>query len=148
MFCVLCSRFSALLRYCVGIDPIGRALPLEDNMVNVDFDDARKVLTDERATVVHQLHELGADESGNLTGDVDFGDAFADAGAATAERTETIGIVSSLKKRLDEVDRAMSKIDDGTFGVCMVCGKDIGDARMEFRPTSVRCVDCKTVASQ
>jgi len=117
-------------------------------MANVDFDNARRVLVDERATVVHQLHELGADESGNLTGDVDFGDAFADAGAATAERTETIGIVSSLKKRLDEVDRALSKIDDGTFGVCIVCGKDIGDARMEFRPTSVRCVDCKTVASR
>jgi RNA polymerase-binding protein DksA len=117
-------------------------------MTNVDINNARKVLADERATVVHQLHELGADESGNLTGDVDFGEAFADAGAATAERTETIGIVSSLKKRLDEVDRALAKIDEGTFGVCIVCGKDIGAARMEFRPTSVRCIDCKTNASQ
>ncbi|MEN8238795.1 MAG: TraR/DksA C4-type zinc finger protein [Actinomycetota bacterium] len=113
-------------------------------MPHVDLDNARRALSDERATVVHQLHELGADESGNLTGDVDFGDAFADAGAATAERTETIGIVRSLKKRLDEVDRATAKIDDGTFGICMVCGKDIGAARMEFRPTSVRCVECKS----
>jgi len=117
-------------------------------MAYVDFDSAREALTAERTTIVHQLHELGADESGNLTGAVDFGDAFADAGAATAERTETIGIVANLKKRLDEVDRAMAKIADGTFGVCIVCGKDIGDARMEFRPTSVRCVDCKTVLSQ
>jgi DnaK suppressor protein len=117
-------------------------------MANVDITSARRVLAGERATVVHQLHELGADESGNLTGDVDFGDAFADAGAATAERTETIGIVSSLKKRLDEVDMATAKIDEGTFGVCIVCGKDIGAARMEFRPTSVRCVDCKTKASR
>ena len=116
-------------------------------MPQVDLDIARQALTDERATVIHQLHELGADESGNLTGDIDFGDAFADAGAATAERTETIGIVSSLKKRLDEVDRAMTKIDEGTFGICMVCGKEIGSARMEFRPTSVRCVDCKSKVS-
>jgi DnaK suppressor protein len=116
-------------------------------MPHVDIDSARQALRDERATVIHQLHELGADESGNLTGAIDFGDAFADAGAATAERTETIGIVSSLKKRLDEVDRALGKIDDGTFGICIVCGRDIGAARMEFRPTSVRCVDCKTRTS-
>ena len=117
-------------------------------MAYVDLDNARRVLVDERATVLHQLHELGADESGNLTGAVDFGDAFADAGAATAERTETIGIVSSLKERLDEVDRAIAKVDEGTFGVCIVCGKDIGATRMEFRPTSVRCVDCKSKASR
>jgi len=116
-------------------------------MAHVNIDNARAALIDERATVVHQLHELGADESGNITGDVDFGDAFADAGAATAERTETIGIVTSLKKRLDDVDRALTKIYDGTFGVCMICGKNIGTARMEFRPTSVRCVDCKTRTS-
>jgi RNA polymerase-binding transcription factor DksA len=116
-------------------------------MANVDIDNAARALAEERATVLHQLHQLGADESGDLTGDVDFGEAFADAGAATAERTETIGIVSSLKKRLDDIDRAMAKIDEGTFGVCIVCGKDIGAARMEFRPTSVRCVDCKTEAT-
>jgi len=116
-------------------------------MPHVDLDKARASLTNDRAKVLHQLHELGADDSGNLTGDVDFGDAFADAGAATAERTETIGIVRTLKKRLDEVDRALGKIDDGTFGVCIICGKDIGAARMEFRPTSVRCVDCKSRAS-
>jgi RNA polymerase-binding transcription factor DksA len=116
-------------------------------MPHVDIDSARTALVDERATVIHQLHELGADESGNLTGDIDFGDAFADAGAATAERTETIGIVSNLKKRLDNVDRALTKIEDGTFGVCIVCGKNISAARMEFRPTSVRCVDCKSQSS-
>ncbi len=126
---------------------MGTALLLEDLMPNVDLDRARNALTEERSTLVHQLHELGADEAGNLTGDIDFGDAFADAGAATAERTETIGIVATLKKRLDAVDKALAKIDAGTFGVCDVCGKDIGAARMEFRPTSVRCVDCKTHTS-
>jgi RNA polymerase-binding transcription factor DksA len=136
-----------LLGYPLVTVSIGQARFLEDHMAHVDIDNARTALIDERATVIHQLHELGADESGNLTGDVDFGDAFADAGAATAERTETIGIVTSLKKRLDDVDRALAKIDDGTFGVCMICGKDIGTTRMEFRPTSVRCVDCKTRAS-
>ena len=98
----------------------------------------------ERARLVHQLQELGADETGDLTGDIDFGDAFADAAAATAERTETMGIVDNLKRQLDEVDRALAKIEDGTYGACSKCGNDIGAARLEFRPESVLCVDCKS----
>lgn len=109
----------------------------------VDLEAAATLLNEERAKVVHQMEELGSDESGELSGAVDYGDAFADGGAATAERTEVIGLVESLKVRLDEVDRALGKIDEGSYGTCEVCGKDIGAARIEFRPTSTRCVDCK-----
>jgi RNA polymerase-binding transcription factor DksA len=82
-----------------------------------------------------------------MTGDVDFGDAFADAGAATAELTETLGLVTNLKLQLQDVDAAIDKIADGTYGVCVDCGEDIGDARMEFRPNSIRCVSCKASVS-
>lgn len=115
-------------------------------MTTVDLDHARQTLLKERATLVHQLSELGADESGELTGDVDFGDAFADAGAATAERTEVLGLVEALKTQLDTVDAALAKVDDGTYGVCVDCGNDIGEARLEFRPNSIRCVSCKSNA--
>lgn len=109
----------------------------------IDFDAAAAQLQEERAKVVHQMHELGADESGELTGAIDYGDAFADGGAATAERTEVLGLVESLKTRLDAIDQALAKINDGSYGTCEVCGKEIGAARMEFRPTSTSCVDCK-----
>ena len=110
----------------------------------IDLKAAASTLHEERAKVVHQMVDLGADESGELTGAVDYGDAFADGGAATAERTEVIGLVESLKHRLDDIDSALAKIGDGTYGTCEVCGNDIGEARMEFRPTSTRCVDCKS----
>lgn len=113
-------------------------------MTTVDRTQASEALHAERARLLHQLAELGADETGDLTGDVDFGDAFADAAAATAERTETMGIIDALKHQLDDVDAALGKIDAGTYGACEVCGKDIGAARLEFRPMSVKCVDCKT----
>lgn len=109
----------------------------------IDLEAAAAHLQEERDKVVHQMTELGADESGELTGAVDYGDAFADGGAATAERTEVLGLVESLKQRLDDIDAAMGKIDDGTYGVCENCGRDIGTDRMEFRPTSTYCVDCK-----
>ena len=110
----------------------------------IDLKAAASTLHEERAKVVHQMVELGADESGELTGAVDYGDAFADGGAATAERTEVIGLVESLKHRIDDIDLALAKIGDGTYGTCEVCGNDIGEARMEFRPTPTRCVDCKS----
>lgn len=112
--------------------------------MTVDFDQARKVLTEEREKLVHQLAELGSDENGDLRSDLDFGEGFADAAAVTSERTEVLGIVETLKHQLDDVDEAMTKLDDGTYGTCQSCGKEIGAARMEARPFSLLCVDCKT----
>ena len=65
--------------------------------MTINYDAAKTVLSEERAKLIHQLDELGATESGDLRSDVQFGDGFADAGAATAERTEVIGLVESLK---------------------------------------------------
>ena len=100
-------------------------------------------LRTEREHLVHQLIELGATEEGDLRRDVEFEEGFADAAAATAERTEVIGIVESIKRMLEEVDVALSRVDDGTYGTCAKCGKAIPAARLEFRPESIYCVDCK-----
>ncbi|HSM02845.1 MAG TPA: TraR/DksA C4-type zinc finger protein [Acidimicrobiia bacterium] len=107
------------------------------------YDAIETRLREEREQVVHQLSELGAGESGELRDDLDFGEGFADAAAATAERTEVLGLVESLKRSLDEIDQALARIEDGTYGTCANCGKDIGSARLEFRPSSIHCVDCK-----
>jgi DnaK suppressor protein len=105
--------------------------------------DAEKTLRDERANLIHQLSELGANEDGQLRDDVSYGDGFADAAAATAERTEVIGLVDSVKAMLDNVDAALVRVAEGTYGTCAECGKKIGRARLEFRPESIYCVDCK-----
>jgi RNA polymerase-binding protein DksA len=105
--------------------------------------DAEKTLRDERANLVHQLSELGANEDGQLRDDVSYGEGFADAAAATAERTEVIGLVDSVKAMLKNVDAALERIAEGTYGTCAECGKEIGRARIEFRPESIYCVDCK-----
>ncbi len=113
----------------------------------MNIDTAAAELKAEREKLVHQLRELGADEAGDLTGDVDYGEGFADAAAATAERSEVLGIVENLMSMLNDVDNALLKVKDGTYGMCESCGKRIGADRLEFRPTSTRCVDCKSKAS-
>jgi len=115
--------------------------------MSLDIASATKVLRKERKHLVHQLDDLGAAESGDLRADLDFGESFADAAAVTAERTEVLGLVESLKSQLSDVDRALEHIEAGTYGTCDNCGKEIGTARMEFRPSSVLCVDCKSKAA-
>jgi RNA polymerase-binding transcription factor DksA len=101
-------------------------------------------LRTEREHLVHQLFELGATETGELRGDVDFGDGFADAAAATAERTEVLGLIDSIHSSLVDVDAALARIEDGNYGTCAKCGKPIDEARLEFRPASIYCVGCKS----
>lgn len=110
----------------------------------LDIAKAEKALKDERAQVIHQLDELGAAESGELRSDLDFGESFADAAAVTAERTEILGLVDSLKSQLDDIDAALARIESGTYGICDRCGQEIGEDRLEFRPASVLCVSCKS----
>lgn len=114
--------------------------------MTLDLDRARKVLEEERESLVRQLGELGAAETGDLKEDLEFGGSFADAAAVTAERTEVLGVVESLKGQLDGVDRALEAIEAGTYGTCQSCGNEIGADRLEFRPASVLCVECKTKA--
>jgi len=112
--------------------------------MTIDLDNARIVLLAEREKLIHQLGELGSDENGDLRPDLDFGEGFADAAAVTSERTEVIGIVETLKSQLDDVNKAFDMLEDGSYGTCHSCGKEIGAARMEARPFSLYCVDCKT----
>lgn len=110
----------------------------------IDTVQVRQLLMEERGRLVHQLAEVGATESGDLRPDVDYGEGFADAGAATAERTERLGLAESLKGQLDAVDAAVARIDEGKYGICKSCGNPIPEARLEARPVSIYCVDCKS----
>ncbi|MCQ3802577.1 MAG: TraR/DksA C4-type zinc finger protein [bacterium] len=113
-------------------------------MNETDLTQAKAALTTDREGLVHQLNELGATETGELRAGLNQGDGFSDAPAITAERTERLGVIRALKKKLDSVDRALSRIDDGQYGSCVRCGEPIPAARLEFRPASVYCVACKS----
>jgi DnaK suppressor protein len=106
-------------------------------------DRLRKELDEERDVVVRELEELGADPSGTRIRRPDgIDDNFADLAAATAERSEHLALIANARDRLTDIDAAIARMEDGTYGVCEVCGAAIPDARLEARPFSVRCVDC------
>ncbi|CAN5735933.1 hypothetical protein BH23ACT5_BH23ACT5_10910 [soil metagenome] len=109
-----------------------------------DNDRIRLHLEEQRVRLVDQLDDLGATPSGDLRSDVDFGDSFADAAATTSERTERLGLVESLKVQLDETDKALERLAEGGYGICASCEKPIPPARLEARPESTLCVECKS----
>jgi DnaK suppressor protein len=79
---------------------------------------------------------------------VSFGKRVGDGTTEAVDRLTKVGTARELEASLVDVERALEKIDDGTYGQCDVCGEPIGEARLEARPWSVRCVRCATDAAR
>ena len=56
------------------------------------------------------------------------------------EWSQADALRTALRRRLAEVDGALARLADGTYGVCAVCGDPIAPARLEARPTTDRCI--------
>jgi DnaK suppressor protein len=78
---------------------------------------------------------------------VSFGKRVGDGTTAAVERLNLVGTARELEAILRDVDRALQKIEDGTYGICDRCGKLIPEARLEARPWSVLCVECAALRS-
>lgn len=91
----------------------------------------RAQLTEERESLRRQLAELV---------DLDQDHGFADSSQVAAEQGEARTLADNLNALLNEVERALRKLDDGTYGTCEVCGERIADARLEAMPATRYCV--------
>ena len=100
--------------------------------------EARAQLEREQADLRHQLAELGHGAEGGLTYDPNF----ADSSQVTAERGEADALAAKLLETLAEVDDALAKLDEGTYGTCEQCGKEIAPARLDAKPAARLCIDC------
>lgn len=100
--------------------------------------DVRAQLESEGERLRNQLDQMGHDGDGALI----FDEGFADVGQVTAERGEVSAIAGSLQEMLNEIEHAITKLDDGTFGVCESCSGLIQPARLEAQPSARRCIDC------
>ncbi len=115
-------------------------------------DEARQRLEDER-TRLEGVRETFADEhlhdeteSENLSELSDLGQHQADTGTETFEREKDLSILERVEAELGDVEHALSRLDDGTYGSCAACGKPIGDTRLEAMPATRFCVDDQAVA--
>jgi DnaK suppressor protein len=70
----------------------------------------------------------------------------AEIGTETFEREKDLSILEQVDGQLRDVDRAMTRLDDGTYGTCEACGRPIDSARLEARPATRFCLDDQMAA--
>jgi len=94
------------------------------------------------------LNIFATKESGNAN---DFTSTFPDYGDESDENAQEVGQYSTnlateqiLEKTLRDVDSALKKIDQNTYGICKYCNQEIDERRLLARPFSSSCVKCKS----
>lgn len=107
------------------------------------LDELRAQLEKEREQQLAQLAEFGADPYGEAVRDLGgTEEGFADSGQVAEQRSEALAHIDQARTRLLQVDEALERLDEGTYGICTDCGTEINPARLEVRPLSIRCVEC------
>jgi DnaK suppressor protein len=106
-------------------------------------------LAEVRDRLIQEMEELrgiiSRSESEMSSGDITegAGDDQADAGAKTYEREREIALTLNSRDLLAQNERAIARIDAGTYGVCESCHKPIGKERLLAFPRATLCVACK-----
>jgi len=109
-----------------------------------ELGDLKGRLEEERVELHEQLttieEEAFAATQSELAGDVGLDDESADAGTATFEREKDLSIENNVRDLLAKIDRALKRIDDGSYGSCERCGKPIEKARIKALPYVDLCI--------
>jgi RNA polymerase-binding transcription factor DksA len=97
----------------------------------------RASLEEEQRTLRGQLGEMQSNTDESLS----FDENFADSGQVAAEQGEVRVVATSLQDQLDDVEHALNRLDEGTYGTCETCGTPIADARLEAMPATRFCIE-------
>ena len=120
----------------------------------MDDAQARQRLVEERARLAEVRSGLsegnGLDESeGESLAELSSIDQHqADLGTETFEREKDLAILESIESELADVEHALRRLDDGTYGVCEACGRPIDEERLEALPATRLCRDDQQRAEQ
>lgn len=79
----------------------------------------------------------------DMTGSEDTFPDPTDRASLEADRNFLLRIRDRERKLIVKIQEALDRIDDGTFGTCESCGEDIGQKRLNARPVTTLCIECK-----
>lgn len=107
----------------------------------------RKQLLEEKARLekeYQEIQERNLEESQSETsGENSYNDHMADSGTATFERERDLSLDRNIKDILRRVNEALKHLDEGKYGICDLCGREIDPARLKVLPYANLCIECK-----
>ena len=123
--------------------PVKRRGPLDKFLV-----EQRALLHEERVGHTRQAESLRA-EAEQLAaemepGDIQFDEESGEGATMNVERERDLALSAQNRAAVDEIDRALAKIDIGTYGLCEQCGQPIPRPRLKALPYAALCVACKS----
>lgn len=121
-------------------------------MTEKDLKHFKQLLAEKRLSTMRDLglleaHSMNADMA-DSSGDLTYSDHMAELGSDAIEREKAYYFSSRDGAYLEQVEDALKRIQDETFGICRACGKEIPKARIEAVPTTTICVPCKEAEQQ
>ena len=117
--------------------------PPDADPTDADPDELTTTLRRRRDELAAELERLTAPP--DETAAVAFGKRIGDGTTEAVERLSTTAAARSIAGSLREVDRALAKLADGTYGACDGCGQPIAPERLDARPATPWCVRCRAV---
>ena len=118
--------------------------PGEDPWTDAELAEVRQTLEEEAAGLRADIAEAESAVAERLNNGLrEAGDDEADAGVKTYEREHEFVKTSNSRLLLEQTEKALARIDAGSYGVCESCGEPIGKARLMAFPRAVLCVTCK-----
>ncbi|MGW1228408.1 TraR/DksA family transcriptional regulator [Streptomyces sp. NPDC002530] len=118
--------------------------PGEDPWTPEEVEEARTVLTGEITRLRNELEASGLALAGLMRDSGDgAGDDEADTGTKNITREHEMQLAANAQEMLEQTERALARLEAGTYGLCEVCGKPIGKARMQAFPRATLCVEDK-----
>jgi|SRR5947209_6162741 len=121
------------------MDPEQARQRLEDERVRLE--QVRDTFTDE-----HLTDESESESFGELSGGLDQHQA--DVGTETFEREKDLSILENVESELADIEHALRRITEGTYGTCEACGRQIDDARLEAMPAARLCLEDQAKAER
>lgn len=102
----------------------------------------KQALLEERTRVMNELNRI-ADNGENRAKFPDFGDKQDENVLEIDQYSTNLATEKVLESSLRDIDNALARIKDGTYGICKYCKKEIDEKRLLARPVASACIDCK-----
>jgi DnaK suppressor protein len=106
----------------------------------------RDELLAERRRVLDAIEYLHKENPGSLedeTAEMPIDNHLAETATATLDREIDYTLEENSEHVLAAIDSALTRIEEGSFGNCVSCGKEIGEDRLAAIPWATQCIDCK-----